>query len=186
MPDSSGLCQYIVGRSIVGDYCDLIICGNPVSYSDGNQYCSKHTFFEKPTATLSPNSPQPPPCPVPASPAVWDLVIADMKERDRIGTAKYGQHLTAGDGRDSLIDAYQEILDAAVYLRKEIEERISGIHLGMEYQNGLWYIVVSVHVGNLRVPVIRELAPDSYDPSQGRFDHTIYSSQIADTIRTAK
>jgi hypothetical protein len=47
----------------------------------------------------------------------------DIRERDAMGTRKYGQRLTAGDGRDSLIDAYQEALDLVVYLRKAIEER---------------------------------------------------------------
>ena len=69
------------------------------------------------------NRPEPMPLPNEGEEAVWDLVIADMRERDRIGTANYGQRLTAGDGRDSLIDAYQEALDLAVYLRKEIRER---------------------------------------------------------------
>ena len=35
---------------------------------------------------------------------------------------KYGHRLTAGDGRDCLIDAYQEALDLVVYLRKAIRE----------------------------------------------------------------
>lgn len=75
---------------------------------------------------LSPNTPEPPPKPV-DGPAVWDLVMADMRERDSIGKEKYGQRLTPGDGRDSLIDAYQESLDLVVYLRKHIEEqRASG------------------------------------------------------------
>lgn len=38
------------------------------------------------------------------APATWDLVIAD-------------------NGRDHLVDAYQEALDLAVYLRAEIEKR---------------------------------------------------------------
>lgn len=56
-------------------------------------------------------------------PAVWDLVIADMKERNQIGTAKYGTPLQAHNGRDALVDAYQEALDLVVYLRQAIEER---------------------------------------------------------------
>lgn len=56
-------------------------------------------------------------------PAVWDLVIADMRERDRIGRERYGTPLQAHNGRDALVDAYQETLDQVVYLRQEIEER---------------------------------------------------------------
>lgn len=68
------------------------------------------------------NAPQPPPI-VNNLPAVWDLVIADMQARDQEGRRKYGVPLQPFNGRDALVDAYQEILDAAVYLRQEIYER---------------------------------------------------------------
>jgi hypothetical protein len=58
-------------------------------------------------------------------PAVWDLVIADMKERDAIGRERYGTPLQPFNGRDALVDAYQEALDLAVYLRQAIAERDS-------------------------------------------------------------
>ena len=54
---------------------------------------------------------------------VWDLVIADMRERDRVGRQRYGTPLQANNGRDALVDAYQEALDLVVYLRQAIEER---------------------------------------------------------------
>ena len=57
------------------------------------------------------------------SPAIWGLVVADMQARDRIGRERYGTPLQAGNGRDALVDAYQEALDQAVYLRQAIEER---------------------------------------------------------------
>jgi hypothetical protein len=56
-------------------------------------------------------------------PASWDLVVQDMRDRHAHGLAKYGTPLQPGNGRDSLVDAYQEALDLAVYLRNEIEER---------------------------------------------------------------
>lgn len=56
---------------------------------------------------------------------VWDLVVSDMKERDNLGRQRYGTPLRTWNGRDALIDAYQEILDLAVYVRQEIEERRS-------------------------------------------------------------
>ena len=68
------------------------------------------------------NQDQPPPKQNTGTP-IWDLVIADMEERNRIGTEKYGTPLQSHNGRDALVDAYQEILDAAVYLRQAIEER---------------------------------------------------------------
>jgi hypothetical protein len=54
---------------------------------------------------------------------VWELVIEDMWARDHTGRRKYGTPLQAGNGRDALIDAYQEALDLCVYLRQAIEER---------------------------------------------------------------
>jgi hypothetical protein len=64
------------------------------------------------------------PAPIPnAAPAVWDLVVADMRARDAAGLAKYGTRLQPHNGRDALLDAYQEALDLAVYLRTAIYER---------------------------------------------------------------
>lgn len=57
------------------------------------------------------------------NPPVWEVVLADMRARDASGRAKYGKPLTAGNGRDQLVDAYQEVLDLAVYLRAFIIER---------------------------------------------------------------
>ena len=56
-------------------------------------------------------------------PAVWDLVMEDMRERDQIGCARYGSRLQGHNGRDALKDAYQEALHLAVYLRQAIFER---------------------------------------------------------------
>lgn len=64
------------------------------------------------------------PAPVPnGSRPIWDLVIADMQARDRVGRENYGTPLQAHNGRDALVDAYQEALDLCVYLRQVIEER---------------------------------------------------------------
>ncbi len=66
---------------------------------------------------------QPEPTPQPNDqPAVWDLVIADMRERDATGLAKYGTRLQPHNGRNALRDAYQEVLDLAAYLRQKIYE----------------------------------------------------------------
>lgn len=70
----------------------------------------------------SPNTPQPRPTTNSSCP-IWRLVQEDMAERDQIGRAKYGTPLQAFNGRDALMDLYQELLDAVVYLRQLIEER---------------------------------------------------------------
>lgn len=54
---------------------------------------------------------------------VWPLVVRDMQDRDHLGKKKYGIPLRIHNGRDALVDAYQEVLDMSVYLRQEIEER---------------------------------------------------------------
>lgn len=74
--------------------------------------------------TTNPNLPEPAPTTRDSTP-IWDLVIADMRERDYTGRAKYGTPLQAGNGRDALVDAYQEALDLAVYLRQAMAERCS-------------------------------------------------------------
>lgn len=94
---------------------------------------------------------QPPPTPQGDKRAVWELVIEeyrgrnvnnefdmraiadvldDMTARDAIGRERYGTPLTAFNGRDQLVDAYQEKLDAAVYLRAAMLEGmpVSGIY----------------------------------------------------------
>jgi cytochrome c1 len=68
------------------------------------------------------NKPQPAPTPNAGRP-IWDMVVDDMRERDHIGRAQYLTPLQAGNGRDALMDAYQEALDLVVYLRQAIEER---------------------------------------------------------------
>lgn len=71
------------------------------------------------------NDPEPPPLKGSYEhPPIWALVIIDMQNRNMLGELTYGVPLQAFNGRDALIDAYQEALDLAVYLRQEIEERI--------------------------------------------------------------
>lgn len=65
---------------------------------------------------------QPPPIPNESTPIV-DLVMDDLQERKRIGIERYGVPLQAHNGRDMLIDAYQEAMDLVIYLRGAIEDR---------------------------------------------------------------
>lgn len=53
----------------------------------------------------------------------WLLVMKDMEERRQHWVEKYGQPVMPFNGRDPLVDAYQEALDLTVYLRQAIEER---------------------------------------------------------------
>ena len=55
---------------------------------------------------------------------VYERVIEDMRARADMGLRKYGTYLQACNGRDGLRDAYEEVLDLAVYLRQVIDERL--------------------------------------------------------------
>jgi hypothetical protein len=50
-------------------------------------------------------------------------VIADLQARDAFGVKKYGTTLQTRNGRDPLMDAYQESLDQTMYLKQAILER---------------------------------------------------------------
>lgn len=54
---------------------------------------------------------------------IVDLVIDDLIDRKAVGIERYGTPLQASNGRDALLDAYQEALDLCCYLRQAIEER---------------------------------------------------------------
>lgn len=51
------------------------------------------------------------------------MVVEDMLAKYDAGAVKYGTQHQHDNGRDHMVDAYQEILDAACYLRAEIEKR---------------------------------------------------------------
>lgn len=63
------------------------------------------------------------PLPTPGKELVTEEVIKDLKLRTELGVRKYGQPLATFDGRDALQDAYEEVLDLAQYLKKELMER---------------------------------------------------------------
>lgn len=89
-----------------------------LTYSDAVQKLREDVKLINPNMS----KPEPPPV-VNKHPAVWDLVIRDMKDRDESGLAKYGTRLQPHNGRNALVDAYQEVLDLAVYLRQKIYEQ---------------------------------------------------------------
>lgn len=53
----------------------------------------------------------------------WEIVVEDMIKRDVMGRSKYGTPLQPFNGRNSLQDAYEEVLDLAVYLKNAILEQ---------------------------------------------------------------
>ena len=71
------------------------------------------------------------------SPSMHDLVIQDMERRKQFGLSKYGTLLQAGNGRHALQDAYDEVLDLAVYLRQAIAEYNSRPQFGTKIHETL-------------------------------------------------
>lgn len=93
-PGDVGVCQY---------------CGTEVSCTD------------RPEPSLT--RPQDAPVQNTGAPSAHDLAIADLQDRRAFGLEKYKTLLQHDNGRDHLVDAYQEVLDLTVYLRNEIERR---------------------------------------------------------------
>jgi hypothetical protein len=59
-------------------------------------------------------------------PCVQDMVVTDIEARKKVGIERYGTVLQPFNGRSSLMDAYQEALDLAIYLRQLLYEEEHG------------------------------------------------------------
>jgi len=64
---------------------------------------------------------------------ITEQVIEDLRQRAEVGLAKYGRPLTPFNGRDALQDLYEELLDAAQYIKQAMIERDANNK--MKYQN---------------------------------------------------
>lgn len=97
-----------------------LLCGTPRN-PDLHRECTgrvEEPAIAVPTSLTEEQQP-----PQPATGDVWLLVLADMEQRRLHGIDKYGVPLQVGNGRNHLVDAYQEALDLCVYLRQEIERQ---------------------------------------------------------------
>ncbi len=65
---------------------------------------------------------QPKPIPNNNEPVV-DVVMRDLQKRKELGIERYGVALQPRNGRDALLDAYEESLDMTIYLKQAILER---------------------------------------------------------------
>lgn len=66
------------------------------------------------------------PLPTPSSSAhihIHDAVIDDLRARKAVGVERYGVPLHPFNGRNALLDAFQEVLDLSVYLKQHLIER---------------------------------------------------------------
>lgn len=50
-------------------------------------------------------------------------VIADIEARRQVGISRYGTALQPHNGRDMLLDAYEEAMDLTIYLKGCLVER---------------------------------------------------------------
>jgi hypothetical protein len=66
---------------------------------------------------------KPEPAPKGTGREITPLVIKDLTLRSAMGKEKYGETLRAFNGRNALVDAYQEALDLVQYLRQMLEEQ---------------------------------------------------------------
>jgi hypothetical protein len=76
------------------------------------------------TWTVGPHpaaTPEPPP--KGGTDCVLPTLIKDLVARGVLGQGKYGKPLQTHNGRDALMDAYQEALDLSMYLCQLIMER---------------------------------------------------------------
>ena len=67
-------------------------------------------------------------------------IVIDMQVRKQLGLDRYGSLLQAGNGRDALLDLYEELLDAVVYARQVQEER-GAKDIGLVYQELLTLLI---------------------------------------------
>lgn len=56
-------------------------------------------------------------------PVIQDMVREDIETRKQLGIERYGTALQPHNGRDMILDAYEEALDLVIYLRGVLYER---------------------------------------------------------------
>ena len=70
---------------------------------------------------MSANTPEP--MPTKGKQAVLPELIQDLQARVEVGIKQYGMPLETNNGRDALMDCYQEMLDGAMYMKQFMMER---------------------------------------------------------------
>lgn len=75
------------------------------------------------------NLSEPEPPPVDGEKIVVDELIKDLHHRKQFGFGKYGTYLMSNNGRNALVDLYQELLDAVIYCKQIMIETENGKNL---------------------------------------------------------
>lgn len=55
--------------------------------------------------------------------SITDAVIGDLLARREHGVRKYGTELQSHNGRDAMVEIYQELIDSVVYVKQLLMER---------------------------------------------------------------
>ena len=90
---------------------------------------------------------EPQPGPDSSSGDVWLEVINDMFKRREYGISEYGTPLQRGNGRDGLVDLYQELLDATVYIRSLIGEEARTVYVTQREYDMIGHAIGSIESG---------------------------------------
>ena len=82
------------------------------------------------------------------SSAIQDLVMRDILDQKIMGVKKYGTALQPFNKRSAKLDKYEELLDAAIYARQELQEEIE-----LEEKLNLKYgdLIAGIQSGELSV-----------------------------------
>ena len=64
-------------------------------------------------------------------------IARDIEDRKRAGVAKYGTPLQGYNGRNPVMDLYQELLDAANYMRQHMWEEVDAGRYGYDHKEWL-------------------------------------------------
>jgi hypothetical protein len=66
------------------------------------------------------------------------LLERDLRLRAQAGEKKYGTVLKTGNGRDAIVDAFQELQDAVMYLQQRLLERDGELAIEYLLDQAIW------------------------------------------------
>ena len=98
-------------------WCDCTYANKLKAAGEGKENCK---FWRKTENAVSAATPEP--APEKGEHSVLDAVMSDLQARSDFGMSKYGTRLMSHNGRNSLLDAYQEALDLVMYLKQRLLE----------------------------------------------------------------
>lgn len=104
--------------------------------------------MSEPTRAGRPGDSQPMPIVRNDTVDIQSHVIADIMARRELGIERYGDALRADNGRDAILDAYEEALDLAMYLKQALVE---------DHRGGMFWLAAW---SDELVTIIRDLDPE--------------------------